>query len=65
MKTMQSNRLDSARYRAAREAGISFNAVAQSAGVSAQRLYTNARFSAEELAKIEIVIDGMLVAVAA
>jgi len=39
--------------------------VAQSVGVSAQRLYTNARFSAEELAKIEMVIDGMLVAVAA
>ena len=65
MNNPQATRLDPAKYKAVREAGISFMAVAQSAGVSAQRLYTNARFSAEELAKIEMVIDGMLVAVAA
>jgi len=65
MKDPQAGRLNPARYRAVREAGISFTTVAQAASVSAQRLYINARFTPSELSTIEKVIDGMLVAVAA
>ena len=52
-------RIAPAKYKAVREAGISFMAVAQSAGVSAQRLYTNARFTVKELSLIEKVIASM------
>ena len=65
MKNNQATRLDPAKYKAVRKAGISFMAVAQSAGVSAQRLYTNASFTSDELLMIEKVIDSMLVSVAA
>ena len=59
MNNPQATRLDPAKYKAVREAGISFMAVAQSAGISAQRLYTNARFPVKELSLIETVIASM------
>ena len=65
MNNPQATRLDPAKYKAVRDASISFMAVAQSAGVSAQRLYTNARFTVDELSMIDKVIDSMLVSVAA
>lgn len=59
MNNPQATRLDAAKYKAVREAGISFMAVAQSAGVSAQRLYTNARFTVKELSLIDEVMASM------
>ena len=59
MNNPQATRLDPAKYKAVREAGISFMAVAQEAGVSAQRLYTNARFTVKELSLIDEVIASM------
>ena len=59
MNNPQATRLDPAKYKAVRDASISFMAVAQSAGVSAQRLYTNALFTAKELSLIDEVIASM------
>ena len=53
MNNPQATRLDPAKYKAVREAGISFMAV------SAQRLYTNARFTVKELSLIDEVIASM------
>ena len=52
MNNPQATRLDPAKYKAVREAGISFMAVAQ-------RLYTNARFTVKELSLIDEVIASM------